>query len=298
MFGPAETSHAFATSCSTGRGARVELRFAYNTNGTAHHRMEDAVALVADSGYDGIALTLDHVFLDPMAEGWERRTEVLARELRRRRLGCVIESGARFLLDPRDKHQPTLVSATPGDRERRLAFLRRSLDIGAMLEAEAMSFWAGSPRPEMRAEDAWDWLRAGVEQVLAHADRAGVTAAMEPEPEMMIATVDHFRQLHDLFPSLRLALDLGHVMVTQEREPQDAVREFAAVLGSVSIEDMRRGDHVHLAFGDGDMDIPACLDALEAGGFSRLVCVELSSDSGRADRMVPDARRWLAGCRG
>ena len=48
----------------------MDLRFAYNTNGTVHHRMEDAVALVAVSGYDGIALTLDHVVLDPMAEGW------------------------------------------------------------------------------------------------------------------------------------------------------------------------------------------------------------------------------------
>ncbi len=276
----------------------MELRYAYNTNGTVHHRMTDAVSLVADSGYDGIALTLDHACLDPMAEGWERRTEALAGQLRRLGLGCVIESGARFLLDPRDKHQPTLVSATGEARDHRLAFLRRSLDIGAMLQAEAMSFWAGSPKPEVRPQDAWDWLRAGVEQVLAHADRVGVTAAMEPEPEMMIATVDHFRQLHDLFSSLRLALDLGHVMVTQERVPQDAVREFAAELGTVSIEDMKRGDHVHLAFGDGDMDIPACLDALEAVGFSRLVCVELSSDSGRADRMVPDARRWLAACRG
>ena len=151
----------------------MELRFAYNTNGTAHHRMTDAVALVADSGYDGIAVTLDHVCLDPMMEGWERRTEALAQELRRRGLGCVIESGARFLLDPRDKHQPTLVSATAEGRDCRLAFLRRSLDIAAMLDAEAMAFWAGSPKPEVRAEDAWDWLRAGVEQVLAHAGGAG-----------------------------------------------------------------------------------------------------------------------------
>ena len=57
------------------------LRFAYNTNGAANHRLGDAVALVADSGYDGVALTLDHHHLDPMEEGWERRAEALARDL-------------------------------------------------------------------------------------------------------------------------------------------------------------------------------------------------------------------------
>ena len=34
-------------------------RLGYNTNGLAHHRLDDALALLADSGYEGIALTLD-----------------------------------------------------------------------------------------------------------------------------------------------------------------------------------------------------------------------------------------------
>jgi sugar phosphate isomerase/epimerase len=60
---------------------------------------------------------------------------------------------------------------------------------------------------------------------------------------------------------------------------------------------MRRGVHVHLPFGEGDMDIPACLGALEAIGFSRLVCVELSRESHRADTMIPESLRWLRNAR-
>ena len=56
---------------------------------------------------------------------------------------------------------------------------------------------------------------------------------------------------------------------------------------------MKRGDHVHLAFGDGDMDVPAALGALREIGFGGLVCVELSRDSFRADAMVGQARRQL-----
>ncbi len=275
----------------------MTLRYAYNTNGTVHHRLSEAVALLADSGYDGIALTIDQNNLDPMSDGWERRTEALASDLARRGLGAVIESGARFVLDPRDRHQPTLVSPTAEGRERRFGFLRRALDIGAMLGAEAMSFWSGLPKAGVARSDAMAWLRDGIGRVLEHADRVGVVAAMEPEPEMLVGTVDHYAEVASAFPRLALALDLGHVMVTQEREPEAAILEFGERIGTVSIEDMVRGRHVHLAFGTGDMDIPGCLDALERIGFRKLVCVELSSDSGRADLMVPEARRWLASCR-
>ena len=274
----------------------MTIRYAYNTNGTVHHRLGEAVALIGDSGYDGVAVTIDQNNLDPMSPGWERRTETLAGDLARRGLGAVVEGGARFVLDPRDKHQPTLISPTSEGRERRLEFLFRSLDIAAMLQAEAMTFWSGAAKPGVVRTDAMAWLGDGLGRVLEHADRVGVTAAMEPEPEMLVGTVDHFAAVAAAFPRLALALDLGHVMVTQERVPEEAIVEFADRIGTVSLEDMKRGHHVHLAFGDGDMDIAACLASLERIGFRRLVCVELSSDSGRADVMVPEARRFLRAC--
>ncbi len=273
------------------------LRFAYNTNGAANHRLHDAVALIADAGYDGVALTLDHHHLDPMEEGWERRAEALARDLAARRMGAVVETGARFLLDPRRKHEPTLLSEKPGGRARRVSFLQRATDIGAMLGAEAVSFWAGVPNPGLEADLAAGWLRQGVEQVLEHADKRGVAAALEPEPGMLVETLDDWLVLSRDLPGLKLALDLGHCLVTGEREPPAAVHEFASDLGTVAIEDMRRGDHTHLPFGEGDMDIPACLGALEAVGFPGLVCVELSRESHRADTMVPRSLAWLRACR-
>jgi sugar phosphate isomerase/epimerase len=273
----------------------MSLRFAYNTNGAANHRLTDAVAIIADADYDGIALTLDHHHLDPMEQGWERRAEALARDLAARRLGCVIETGARYLLDPRAKHEPTLLTPTPEGRDRRVAFLNRASDIGAILGAEAISFWAGVPRPGVEHEQARAWLREGLGRVLEYAQSRGVTAALEPEPGMLVETVDDWSALG--LSGLTLALDLGHLLVTGEREPAAAVREFAPQLGTVAIEDMARGTHIHLPFGEGDMEIPACLSALEEIGFSRLVCVELSRESHRADTMIPQSLRWLQECR-
>ena len=275
----------------------MTLRFAYNTNGAANHRLADAVAIIAEAGYDGIALTLDHHHVDPLEPGWEQRAEALARDLATRGLGCVIETGARYVLDPRIKHEPTLLSASVEGRGRRVAFLQRAIDIGSILGAEAVSFWAGVPRPGVTPRDAAAWLRQGLTEVLDHAARRGITAALEPEPGMLVETVDDWAELQRELPGLTLALDLGHLLVTQERTPPDALREFAAELGTVAIEDMARGIHIHLPFGEGDMDIPGCLDALEAIEFQGLVCVELSRESHRADQMVPQSLQWLRTCR-
>jgi len=273
----------------------VTLRFAYNTNGAANHRLDDALDLIAGAGYDGVALTLDIHHLDPFAEDWAREAERVASRLERLGLGSVIETGARFLLDPTAKHEPTLVTPDAAGRARRVGFLKRAVEIGAILKSEAVSFWAGVPREGVDRDEARGWLVEGLAEVAAYAEARGVLPCLEPEPGMLIETLDDFAALD--VPGLRLALDTGHCLVTGEREPAAAVAEFADRIGTVAIEDMARGVHVHLPFGEGDMDVPGVLAALEGIGFERLICVELSRESHRADRMIPQSLDYLRECR-
>ena len=234
----------------------MSLRFAFNTNGTAHHRLDDALGLIAGAGYDGVALTLDIHHLDPFGPDFAGERRRVAARLRTLGLGCVVETGARFLLDPSAKHEPTLVTASAEGRARRVEFLSRALEVAAETGADAMSFWAGVPKPGVDRAQARDWLMAGAAHVARRAEQLGTVAALEPEPGMLIETVDDWAA-SGASPGLKLALDTGHCLVTGERDPADAVREFAAHLGTVSIEDMKRGVHVHLPFGEGDMDIPS-----------------------------------------
>lgn len=272
------------------------LRFAYNTNGCAHHRLDDALTLMAQAGYAGVALTLDHQHLDPFAPTWEADARAARRRLESLGFGSVIETGARFLLDPAAKHEPTLVSPEPDGRARRLAFLKRAVDVAALLESEAVSFWAGVPRPGVDRAEARAWLLDGLQAVAAYAQASGVVVAFEPEPGMLIETAAEWDVLG--VPGLTLALDTGHCLVTQDVDPAEAVRLYAGRLGTVAVEDMKRGEHLHRPFGTGDMDIPAVLDALEEVGFGGLVCVELSRESPRADRAIPESIAWLRSCRG
>ena len=271
----------------------MTLRFAYNTNGAANHRLDDALHLIADAGYDGVALTLDHHHLDPFAAGWQREAERVAALLDRLGLGSVIETGARYLLDPRRKHEPTLINPDPAGRAHRVEFLTRALDVAAVLGSETMSCWAGVPQPDVTHAEAGRWLNEGLEQVLDQAERCGVDASFEPEPGMLVETAADYDRLRMRHPRLKLALDTGHCLVTQEIEPADAVRRYADRIGTVAIEDMRRGDHTHLPFGEGDMDVPATLTALQDIGFARLVCVELSRESPRAHAAIPEAIAYL-----
>lgn len=271
----------------------MSLRFAYNTNGAANHRLDDALSLIADSGYDGVALTLDHHHHDPFATDWAAASERLAARLRRLKLHSVIETGARYLLDPRDKHEPTMVTADAAGRDRRVAFLQRAIDIAAILGSETISFWAGIPKPDVDYAQARQWLDDGLACVCDYAATHSVDVSFEPEPGMLIETVAGYAALAERHPTLRLALDTGHCIVTQDIEPAEAVRRYAAQLGTVAVEDMRRGEHIHLPFGEGDMDIGAVLAALRDIDFDRLVCVELSRESPRAHAAIPQALAYL-----
>jgi sugar phosphate isomerase/epimerase len=264
----------------------------YNTNGFAHHRLQDALHILADLGYRSVALTLDYHALDPYDPAFAGQLAAVKKILHQRGLRCVIETGARFLLDSRRKHQPTLVSAEPEGRERRLDFLFRSVDVARELNADAVSFWAGSVR-DGAAETVWmDRLVEGCLRLCDRAASAGVRLAFEPEPGMAVDTMERFAALFTRVghPSFGLTLDIGHLVCLGEVPVADHLRRWRGVLWNVHIEDMRQGVHDHLMFGEGEIDFGPVLATLKEIGYTGGAHVELSRHSHDA---VETARRSL-----
>ena len=269
------------------------MRYAYNTNGLAHHRLDDALSLLADTGYDGVALTLDVHHLDPFADDADARATRVRARCDELGLGVVVETGARYLLDPRAKHEPTLVTPSAEGRARRLAYLRRACDLAGLLGAEAVSFWAGVPGAGVDRAQAGTWVVDGVRALVDTHGGQPYALAVEPEPGMLVEDCDDWARLQADVPGIALALDTGHCVVSGAYEPQDAVRRFAGHLGTVAVEGMARGVHEHLPLDEGDVDLPAVLAALQDVGYDRLVTLELSRDSHRAHDMVPRALATL-----
>ncbi|HZJ71033.1 MAG TPA: sugar phosphate isomerase/epimerase, partial [Planctomycetota bacterium] len=113
----------------------MTLRLAYNTNGWPQHRLDDIVTILSEMGYAGVAITPDVFHLDPFDRGTPERAAELRRRLDDLNLAVAVETGARFVLDPRRKHQPTLLGELP-EATRRLDLLRRCLDLAVALRAE------------------------------------------------------------------------------------------------------------------------------------------------------------------
>ncbi|WP_426511190.1 sugar phosphate isomerase/epimerase family protein [Dactylosporangium sp. McL0621] len=373
------------------------MRFGYGTNGFSNHRLDDALAVIAGLGYEGVALTLDHHHLDPFDANLSRHVREVGRRLQELGLGVVIETGARYLLDPWRKHAPTLLDDEPGPR---LEFLRRAVRIGADLGAEAVSFWAGvpprkeagvrpgaevggspgakvggspgakvggspgaeaggSPHAELggsphaaaggsqrekvgvtlrekdgrsqredvrrppraevgrsqraeversqRAEagatprglerdEAWRRLVTGCAEVLAAAEGVEMMLGFEPEPGMLVETIDDWERLRaDLGAPVHfgLTLDIGHCRCLEPVPADECVRKAAGSLVNVQIDDMRRGVHEHLEFGQGEVDFPPVLRALSDIGYGGLVCVELPRHSHAAPAVARASLEFL-----
>jgi sugar phosphate isomerase/epimerase len=271
----------------------MTLRFGYGTNGFANHRLGDALTIIADLGYQGVALTLDHHHLDPYAPGLARRVDEVAGQLSRLGLAVVVETGARYLLDPRRKHAPTLLD---GDSDIRLDFLRRAVRIGADLGAEAVSLWSGVKPSTVDESTAWVRLVKGCTELVAAADAAGMPLGFEPEPGMLVGTIADWQRLRaalDAPERFGLTLDIGHCRCVEPIAADACVTEVAEHLVNVQIDDMRRGVHEHLEFGTGEVDFPPVLRALTDGGYRGLVAVELPRHSHAAPTVAAQSIAFL-----
>lgn len=269
----------------------------YNTNGFAHHRLEDAFLLLSEIGYKSIAVTVEHDLLHPpdrfgVAEAAKRIVQLRDRYS----LHTTIETGARFILDPHRKHQPTLLSSDANKRNQRIEFLKACIDLAAEADASSVSFWSGAPDSSETHEVLWERLVNGVKSLLEHGRGEGVRLALEPEPGMFIATMDQYERLHEAINNARfgLTLDVGHVHCLRDGDAARHIHRWRDKLWNVHIEDMRRDVHEHLAFGDGDIDFAPIFEALREIRYEGPLHVELSRHSHNAVETAKKAFDFLS----
>lgn len=267
--------------------------FYYNTNGFAFHRLEDAARILADLGYDGVALTPDVHHFDPerATPGQIGMFRALLSELG---LSVVIETGARFILDTRRKHRPSLLDDEAEARVR-LAFLRRCVDLAAWLGAPVVSVWSGSGPPDLGADAALERLATGLRALCEYAHGQGVRVGFEPEPGMAVETLAGWRAVRAAVdhPALGLTLDVGHCLATREGSPADAIRAHADDLLVLQLDDHVQGVHEHLALGEGEVDFPEIARAVRETGFQGPLEVELSRHSATAPATARDSLAFL-----
>lgn len=267
----------------------------YNTNGMTGHRWDQALDLMHAVGYRSVALTVDHHCLNPFSSELPEELSKASRLLAHYDMISCIETGARFLLDPWQKHEPTLVSPDSHRRAIRIDFLKRCVDVACQIESQAVSFWAGVLRDDASREEGFRRLAAGIRELIDYAEPKGVHLAFEPEPGMFVETFDDYRELLSLVdgPGFGLCVDVGHVHCLEPSPIGDYLAEWHDRIFTIHIEDMQRGIHDHLRFGDGSIDFPPVIKTLNDLGYQGGVNVELSRHSHLAPEVLRESFEFL-----
>jgi sugar phosphate isomerase/epimerase len=258
----------------------------FSTNSIGDVDPLEALPALRDLGYRSLALTLDHHTLHPGASDLPTRVARWHSALATAGMACVIETGARHLLDPRVKHEPTLVTPSREARARRVEFTRGAIDIAADLGAGCVSLWSGVARDAADAGTIWSRLVESLGPILDHAASRGVVLGFEPEPGMVVDTLARYGELLDRLgrpDHLRLTVDTGHMECMGERPAADVLAPWVARIVNVHVDDMLACRHEHLPLGAGDVDFADVLGALAAGGYRGGLHVELPRQ----------AHRWL-----
>lgn len=260
----------------------------YGTNGLGDHPLPQALDLIAEQGYGAVALTLGFPHLDPWAPPGD--LDRLRRRLDTLGLRVVVETGTRFLLDPRRKHAPALVDE---HADARLDYLRQAIRVAERLGATTVQFFSGVLGPGDDPAAAHDRLRHRVGSLARTAAEHGIRLALEPEPGMVVQTVGDALALRAALgdpPALGLTVDIGHCLVVEPGGVPGALAAAAPALAHVQIDDMPRTHHEHRPFGEGDLDLAAALAALDRTGYADVVSVELPRHSWDAPRLLQHSR--------
>lgn len=273
------------------------MRLGYSTNSIADVEPLAAVSRLGDLGYGALAITLDHHTIDPFADDLAARIGRWRSALAAAGMTCVIETGARHLLDPLVKHEPTLISADRAQRARRLEFTRRAIDVAAELGATCVSLWSGVGRDAAPLDTLWSRLADGLGAILERAAAAGVVVALEPEPGMLIDTLAGAAAVFDRLgrpPHLRLTVDIGHMECMGEWPYAAHLLPWHGLVANVHVDDMLACRHEHLPLGTGDVDLAAAVAAVSATGYAGGLHVELPRQAHRWLETARESARVLA----
>lgn len=273
------------------------MRLGYSTNSIADIDPLAAVPVLRDLGYRSLAITLDHHTIDPFAADLPGRIARWRNAVAAAGMACVVETGARHLLDPAVKHEPTLVSSDPAERARRIDFSRRAVDVAAALGAGCVSLWSGIGRDASPLDTLLQRLADGLVEILDHATAAGVVVALEPEPGMVIDTLARAAELFDRLgrpPHLRLTVDIGHMECMGEWPVARHLDAWRGMIANVHVDDMLACRHEHLPLGSGDVDLAAAVAAVAAAGYDGGLHVELPRQSHRWLETARASARTLA----
>jgi sugar phosphate isomerase/epimerase len=256
------------------------MRLAFSTNAYLNFSFDEAVTRLGRIGYEGVEIMADVPHAWP-AYLLPEQKQALRDSLTRNNL--AISNINSFMMhainDPRQRYwYPSWIEPDPHYRQIRIDHTRRSLTLARELGAKCITTEPGGPVP---AGESWSAkLKLFVEMIkpiAEHAEKEGVLLLVEPEPGLLIETVDQFLEFmgHIDSPAVGMNFDIGHAFCVKD-DPAMAIPRVRQYIRHVHLEDIAATRvHQHLIPGEGVIDFEAAIGALKVIGYTGWVTIEL-----------------------
>jgi sugar phosphate isomerase/epimerase len=274
------------------------MKLAFSTNAYLNYSFPEAVRRLAALGYQGVEIMADVPHAWP-AFLLDEQKQALRDALKKNDLAISNING--FMMhainDPRQRYwHPSWIEPDPHYRRIRVEHTKRCLTLARELGAANITTEPGGP-----VEAGASWARAlklfveEIKPVVEHAEKEGVSLLVEPEPGLLIETMDQFLEFrrHIDSPALGLNFDIGHAFCVGD-DPAATIPRAAAHLRHVHLEDIAATRvHQHLVPGDGVIDFAAALRALRSIDYRGWVTIELYPYIDNPDDAARRARQHI-----
>ncbi|MEW6352055.1 MAG: sugar phosphate isomerase/epimerase family protein [Thermodesulfobacteriota bacterium] len=273
------------------------MRFAFSSNAFLRFDLLEAIRIIAEAGYDGIEIMADVPHAYPLhltdADILKIRKALVEARI------AVSNINAFMHHADGDTYHPSWIEKDPVLRLKRVDYTLHCLDLAEKLGARNISTEPGGPLDGMSREEGLHLFRQGLAAVEDRARERGVRILIEPEPGLLI---ENSRQFLELFRDLDSAVfginfDIGHFYCVAE-DPSELIPDMKEMIHHFHIEDIAASrEHHHLMLGDGAIDLPRVLRAIEGIGYRGYVTVELYTYEHVAVQAVRNAFDYLAAWR-
>jgi sugar phosphate isomerase/epimerase len=272
------------------------MRLAFSTNAYLHHSFAKAASSLAAIGYAGLEIMADVPHAWP-AYLLEEQKQAIRDALSRNKL--AISNVNAFMMNAINDHRqkywhPSWIEPDRHYRQVRIDHTRRALTLARELGATCITTEPGGP-----VEPGGSWQAAlklfveMIKPVAEHAEKEGVLLLVEPEPGLLIETVDQFLEFmqHIDSPSIGMNYDVGHAFCVGD-DPATTIPRVSRYIRHFHLEDIAASRvHQHLIPGDGAIDFAATLRAIRAINYTGWVTVELYPYAEKPDEAAAMAFR-------
>ncbi len=271
------------------------MKFSFNTKIMRFHPLAEAVDLIARAGFQAVELMADrpHAFPKDLTAD---RISALNQCLAERKLK-VSNLNSATVASLEGPHNPSWVDEDWQMREQRLLYTLDCLRLAAAIGVHQVSTQGAGPIPPGSTfRESFRLFVANLHRVLPLARKLGVKLLIEPTPGMLLENSDHLLDLMaelDFSDFLQVSFDVVHFHCAGEN-PLTAWEKLKDHVSQVRLSDTTdQSPHAHVALGEGMLDLPAFLSAVQRSGFEGYVTIQPEGNEQRADMVVFGAAGYL-----